>query len=70
MNYAHTQNEFTHNGCKNYQVIFRSGVDIDCRPPYVKGKQDSTWVTTTKPLPRKDDLEAWENLIGMRLLPL
>ena len=70
--YAKFYHGFDHDNMRHYQVSFRCGVTIDCKPPYVAGKMDSCWTSIRKDgkLPNPTDQEGCENLLGMRLMPI
>ncbi len=54
---------------KNVVVFFIPDIDIDCRPPYVKGKITSKWVSYRDSLDIYDK-DACERKIGMSLQPI
>ncbi len=70
MKYAIFSYGYTHDGKRCYQMMFRCGETIDCRPPYIRGKMDSVWVGRLGPLPKTTDQTAIRNLAGMKILPL
>lgn len=55
---------------RHIHVLFRSGVDIPCNPPYITGKTDHTWLLSRVPLPKITNKTAWEKKLGLSLLPL
>jgi hypothetical protein len=50
----------------NELVSFIPDVTIECKPPYIKGEQDSTWVRYRKGN-RPKNKEDWQNVLGMRI---
>jgi hypothetical protein len=50
----------------NELVWFVPDITIKCQPPYIKGKQDSTWVRYRKGN-RPKNKEDWQNVLGMTI---
>jgi hypothetical protein len=68
--YARFYYGFTMHGNRHYQMDFRCGETIDCRPPYIEGKMDCVWVSLPGPLPKATDKDAIRRLAGMKILPI
>jgi hypothetical protein len=63
--YAHIQFGFIHDGIRHYQMFFRAGQTINCKPPIVEGHIDSIWTTREIDV---DDESSVSSAAGMRVL--
>jgi len=61
-----TYNQFTHNGFINAMVSFIPDININCNPPYIKGKKDSCWIKY-RPGNKPKTKSELEEMIGMKI---
>jgi hypothetical protein len=59
-------NEFESDGLVHCRVFFVPAVTINCRPPYKKGKPDSTWIKYRKDK-KPQSKEELETCLGMTI---
>ena len=59
-------NEHESNGLIHCMVTFVPNVTIECKPPYIKGKRNSTWIKYRKGHKPKSK-EELESCLGMTI---
>lgn len=60
-------NEYESNGLVHCMVSFVPAITINCKPAYVKGKKDSTWIHFRKNK-RPQSKEELEGCLGMSIM--
>lgn len=71
--YVSTSYSFKSENVRYYEVSYIPGITIMCAGrPWIKGKLDTKWVgfMQYKKLPQKTNKKAWEEILGLPILPL